>query len=167
MTLPQNFTVPSILPLAQVYHFHVNLFAVPSCTKTTMPLTLRGRSLTQLTSSTGLPLTYDVPLEVTWEAAAGRLEDLGQMIFEPDGSFVWSGVETGDRWQVDGHLFEFQFAGEPLLHRVELHGHCPPGQFDQLLVCAGWPKTTLVFELVLDGVALDEANFRRWVASAC
>ena len=167
MTLPQNFTVPSILPLAQVYHFHVNLFAVPSCTQTTMPLALRGRSLTQLTSSTGLPLTYDVPLEVTWEAAAQRLEDLGRMIFEPDGSFVWSGVETGDRWQVDGHLFEFQFAGEPLLHRVELHGHCPADQFDQLLVCVGWPKTTLVFELVLDGVALDEANFRRWAASTC
>ena len=167
MTLPHSFTTPSILPLVQVYHFHVNLFAVPSCTKTTMPLALRGRSLTQLTSSTGLPLIYDVPLEVTWETAAQQLEDLGQMIFEPDGSFVWSGVETGDRWQVDGHLFEFQFAGEPLLHRVELHGHCPARQFDQLLICAGWPKTTLVFELVLDGVALDEANFRRWVASAC
>ena len=125
-----------------------------------MPLALRGRSLTQLTSSTGLPLTYDVPLEVTWETAAQRLDDLGQMIFEPDGSFVWSGVETGGRWQVDGHLFEFQFAGKPLLHRVELHGHCPADQFDQLLVCAGWPKTTLVFELVLDGVLGDSVEMR-------
>jgi hypothetical protein len=112
--------------------FHVNLFAAP-----------RDRSF-----------------DCTWEEAAERLELLPRMIFEPDGSFVISGAdETGRRWQVDGHLFDF--AGR--LHRVELRGQCPLADFDQLLGCIGWPAQRLEIELVREGVTVSEEVFRQTV----
>ncbi len=101
------------------------------------------------------------PFTCTWEEVATALETLPRMIFEPDGSWIWSGGVGRDRWQVDGHLFDF--AGR--LHRVELHGECPSEAFDQLLRCIGWPDTTLLFEQVREGVRLDEAEFRRRTAS--
>jgi hypothetical protein len=83
------------------------------------------------------------------------------MIFEPDGSWIFSGGVRATRWQVDGHLFDFN----DCLHRVELHGTCPPEALDQLLRCFGWPETTLTFEQVLEGEVLSEAAFREWAAS--
>ena len=101
------------------------------------------------------------PFTCTWEKAAAALETLPRMIFEPDGSWIWSGGVGRDRWQVDGHLFDF--AGR--LHRVELHGKCPPAALDDLLRCFGWPEQQLTFELVREGVRLDDAEFRRRAAS--
>jgi hypothetical protein len=110
--------------------FHVNLFAAPR----------------------------DKSFDCTWEEAAGRLEQLPRMIFEPDGSFVISGAdETGRRWQVDGHLFDF--AGR--LHRMEIRGQCPSAGFDELLRCISWPKQRLEVEMVREGVTLSEREFRR------
>jgi len=120
-----------------MYHFHVNLFADPKAASFTC----------------------------TWEDAAAKLERLPRMIFELDGSFVVSGEASrvvpdpdlpSPRWQVDGHLFDY--AGR--LHRLELHGHCPPSAFDELLECVGWPRQPLVFELVREGTMLDELAFR-------
>ena len=99
---------------------------------------------------------FGQPVSCTWEAAAEKLQQLPRMIFEPDGSWIFSGGAHATHWQVDGHLFDF----ENCLHRVELHGACPPEEFDQLLRCFGWPETTLTFEQVLEGVALTEAEFR-------
>jgi hypothetical protein len=119
-----------------LYHFHINLFAAP-------------------------PASF----AVTWEEAAAKLECLPRMIFELDGSFVLTGSHERagpssaptDRWQVDGHLFDF----EGHLHRVELNGQCPPAAFDDLLRCVGWPTQPLAFEMVREGVTLDEQEFRR------
>jgi len=79
------------------------------------------------------------------------------MLFEPDGSWIWSGGVGPERWQIDGHLFDFN----DRLHRVELHGFCPSESFDPLLSCFGWPETELIFEQVLAGFRLSEADFRR------
>jgi hypothetical protein len=111
-----------------VYRFHVNIFAEP-----------REHSFA-----------------ATWEEVAVSLEKLPRMIFEPDGSFVVSGGAVADRWQVDGHLFDF--AGQ--LYRLELHGDCPQPAFDELLRCVGWPGQALEFETVHDGLTLSEASFR-------
>ena len=112
-----------------MFRFHVNLFAAPRTA------------------------TFDC----TWEEAAARLEVLPRMIFEPDGSFVVSGNdEAGQRWQVDGHLFDF--SGR--LQRVELHGECPTIAFDDLLRCFGWPMQQLEFEMVREGLTLLEREFR-------
>jgi hypothetical protein len=99
---------------------------------------------------------FGEPFTCTWEDAAAALEALPRMIFEPDGSWIWSGDIGPQRWQVDGHLFDF--AGR--LHRVELRGNCPPESFDQLLACFGWPQQNLMFELVHEGQSLSEAEFR-------
>jgi len=129
-----------------MYHFHVNLFADPK----------------------------EASFACTWEDAATALEQIPRMIFELDGSFVVSGdVDQSERagasppssaasarWQVDGHLFDF--AGR--LHRFELHGDCPPIAFDELLRCVGWPRQPLVFEMVREGVTVDEQEFRQRVA---
>ncbi len=120
------------------------------------------------------------PFTCSWEEAAAALETLPRMIFEPDGSWIWSGGGH-DRWQVDGHLFDFagrlhrvELHGECppeafdqllRLHRVELHGECPPEAFDQLLRCFGWPQQQLTFEQVREGVRLDDAEFRLRAAS--
>jgi len=97
------------------------------------------------------------PFGVSWEDAAAALERLPRMIFEPDGSFVVSGDDDDGRWQVDGHFYDFA----DRLHRVELHGSCPPAAFDDLLRCVGWPAQPLVFEMVREGVKVSEAEFRR------
>ena len=71
------------------------------------------------------------PFDCTWEEAAERLQALPRMIFEPDGSWIWSGGVGATRWQIDGHLFDF----DGRLHRVELHGDSPEESFNQLLGC--------------------------------
>lgn len=97
------------------------------------------------------------PFACTWEEAAAKLEQFPRMMFEPDGSWILSGGAKADRWQVDGHLFDF----DDRLHRVEMHGDCPRKDFDALLQCFGWPDTALVFEQVLEGVKLTEEEFRQ------
>lgn len=92
----------------------------------------------------------------SWEDAAARLEALERMIFEPDGSWIWSGEQAGRQWHVNGHLFDFSGS----LHRVELQGWCPADQFDRLLACFGWPQVVLRYEMVRAGVQLSEAEFR-------
>ncbi len=96
------------------------------------------------------------PFRCTWEEAAAALESLPRMMFELDGSWIYSGDVGTNRWQVDGHLFDF----DDRLHRVELHGQCPAEAFDQLLRCFGWPRADLVFERVLQGDRLSENEFR-------
>ncbi len=97
------------------------------------------------------------PYKVTWEQVAEKLKQLPRMIFEPDGSWIWSGGVGPTRWQIDGHLFDF----DDRLHRVELRGHCPEQAFDELLQCLGWPTTELTFEQVIEGTTLNEAAFRQ------
>jgi hypothetical protein len=100
------------------------------------------------------------PFRCTWEEAADALKTLPRMLFEPDGSWIWSGGVGRDRWQVDGPLFDFY----DRLHRVELHGECPPESLDRLLSCFGWPDVRLEFEQVREGTRLDEAAFREVAA---
>ncbi|MCG8448991.1 MAG: hypothetical protein MI725_05365 [Pirellulales bacterium] len=102
---------------------------------------------------------FGQPFACTWEEVAARLQELPRMIFEPDGSWIWSGASGADRWQVDGHLYDF----DDRLHRVELHGNCPKEMFDRLLASFGWPETELTFELVREGITVGEAVFRERV----
>jgi hypothetical protein len=109
--------------------FHVNVFAEP-----------RRNSFT-----------------ASWDEAAHALGQMPRMIFEPDGSFILSGDDRGVRWQVDGHLFDF----DDRLYRVELRGQCPVPTFEDLLRCVGWPAQQVEFEMVREGTTLSEAAFRR------
>ena len=94
---------------------------------------------------------------VTFDEAQARLMQLPRMDTEPDGYFLIAGGESaGQRWVVNGQLFE----SADRLHRVELHGVCPEAVFDDLLRCYGWPDAEIAFELIREGVTLDEASFR-------
>jgi hypothetical protein len=139
-----------------LYRFHCNIFALPPHAKDDNEVVLRGVSALILQAQ-----PFDAYLPVTFEQAIDALAKLPRLDAEPDGFFVIAGDHDGGRWQVDGHLFDFN----DRLHRVELHGECPPETFDALLRCIGWPETQLAFELVMEGVALDEASFRSWAAA--
>ena len=139
------------------YRFHANIFARPLHAVDGEPITLRTIELPTLRSQ-----TFDAFFPLTFEQAYDALAQLPRIDVEPDGFFVISGDENGKRWQLDGHLYDF---GDRL-HRVELHGDCPPESLDAILACFGWPETPLAFELVLEGVALDEAAFREFAAAS-
>jgi len=136
-----------------LYRFHSNVFARPASVLESEPVMLRG--LTLPTIRVGV---FDAFSHVTFEQAIEALTKLPRVDAEPDGFFIISGDHEGRRWQVDGHLFDFN----DRLHRVELHGECPPDALGAMLRCFGWPEVALVFELVMEGVALDEAAFRQW-----
>ena len=135
------------------YRFHVNVYALPPHASLGERIELRGAPINTLRIR-----ALDAYLPVTFEQAAVELSKLPRLDAEPDGFFVIAGEQDERRWQVDGHLFDFN----DQLHRVELHGECPPAFFDALLECVGWPGTTLAFELVREGVVVDEATFRNW-----
>lgn len=136
--------------------FHANIFALPSRAAVAACVALRGVELPTLRAQ-----TFDAFLPVTFEEAYAALAQLPRIDIEPDGFFVISGDADGQRWQLDGHLFDF---GDRL-HRVELHGDCPAESLDAILACIGWPQTPLAFELVMEGVALDEPAFRQFAAA--
>jgi hypothetical protein len=137
--------------------FHANIFARPPHAADGNPVTLRGVELSTLRSQ-----TFDAFFPLTFEQAYDALAQLPRIDIEPDGFFVISGDFDGQRWQLDGHLYDF---GDRL-HRVELHGDCPSESLDAILACLGWPETPLVFELVMEGVALAEPQFRLFAAAS-
>jgi hypothetical protein len=97
----------------------------------------------------------------SFDAALAALALLPRLFIEPDGSFVWTGDENGQPWQVDGNLID---RGDCLAY-VELKGNCPEQQFDRLLAACGWPASPLAFQLPRRGVTLDEAEFRSLAAT--
>jgi hypothetical protein len=139
-----------------LYRFHANIFALPQHAKQGRDIELRGLALPTLQAQ-----PFDAFFPLAFEQAIDALTQLRRLDAEPDGFFVIAGDHEGHRWQVDGHLFDF---GDRL-HRVELHGECPRSDFDALLRCFGWPEATLAFELVMEGVVLEEAAFRRCAAA--
>ncbi|MBL9165153.1 MAG: hypothetical protein JNL18_20675 [Planctomycetaceae bacterium] len=136
--------------------FHANIFARPLYAADGDFIKLRGVELPTLRSQ-----TFDAFFPLAFEQAYDALAKLPRIDIEPDGFFVISGDLDGKRWQLDGHLYDF---GDRL-HRVELHGDCPPESLDAILGCIGWPQTPLAFELVMEGVALDEAAFRHFAGT--
>ena len=102
------------------------------------------------------PLTSLSPFDCTFEEAYTALEALPGLLIEPDGSFVW-GAPGGRRgWRLDGVLYD----AHGRLQFVELKGCCSCAALDQLLAALGWPERQVVFQLVEQGVFLDEVRFR-------
>lgn len=96
-------------------------------------------------------------MDVSFEQAMERLNQLPRMFTEPDGSFLWSGLfddsaaclpdrlsPQSDRlsdhpeasltlapWRLDGMLYD----REERVVRVEISGNCPRSRWLQLLQC--------------------------------
>ncbi len=138
----------------KTYQFWVDVHARPPEPLARSRLELAGQWFETLLVPPG---QAGVPLAVNFEETYAGLNQLTQLLIEPDGSFVWSSSGGEGRWQVDGVLYD---RAEKLIY-VELKGTCPTAQFDQLLSIFGWPQTRLMFQLVREAAFLDEANFRR------
>ena len=142
-----------------IYRFHLAIHARPAGTLPGAAFAANARQYPTLAID---PAQLSVPLAVSFEQAAERLQRLPRLFFEPDGSFVWVSSTDSVAWQVDGSLFD---RAERLLY-VELKGSCAPAAFDHLLAAFGWPELPLVFQLMRPAVFLDEATFREFAANS-
>ena len=135
-------------------HFHTNVFARPSKTVLGLTVRLRGMEFATLAAPGGGPPVFDRPIPVLFDVIQQRLMQIPRMDIEPDGYFLVAGGEDqGERWQIDGHLFEYDYK----MHRVEMHGSCNYETFGQLLRCFG--TFDVVFQLVHEGATLGYHDF--------
>ena len=137
---------------------HTNVYALPEKVSLGPSVPMRDAEFRTLVAAGGFLAT----LPRTFEQAQQRLSALPRCDIEPDGFFLVTGHEAGEFWRLNGHLNEYQ----DHLHRVELNGECPEHAMDSVLRAIGWPEAPLAFELVREGVALDEAEFRRYATGA-
>lgn len=99
-------------------------------------------------------------LGCTFDQAVAELSRWPGCFCEPDGSLVWVSERSANpRWQLDGQMFD---GGAGLLY-IEFNGACPRAEFDRLLGQCDWPGVPMMFQLIREGVLLDEAEFRRFV----
>lgn len=142
---------------------HASVYALPASAIEGPSCELRGVGLLTLQGGDGGRLALLETFAVTFEQAQGALLELPRCDCEPDGFFLITGHTPGGVfWRLSGHLNEH----EERLHRVELNGECPAASLDAVLRCFGWPATRVAFELVREGVVLDEAALRRYAAAA-
>ena len=141
-----------------MYTFHVTIHACQTPRSRDATIVLAGRTVA----------TLDVPRQRFRfrSASVSRKRPSGSVDCREAASSRmdrFSRVQQGEPpWQVDGNLFDRN--GRLLF--VDLKGDCPAEEFDRLLAAIGWPETRLAFQLVREAVLLEEAEFRRWCASA-
>ncbi len=82
--------------------------------------------------------------DVSFEQAVASLYQLERMFVEMDGSFVWTGQNASQNWQLDGMLYDRQ----EWLHRVELNGSCPRSCWEKFLPAFGWPQQSIIVHLI-------------------
>ena len=121
-------------------------------------LDMGGRTLSVLRIA---PEELHLPFPVSFEETLERMDRMPQLLIELDGSFVWSGVEQGSAWQLDGSVND----RDGRLLYVSVKGTCSAPNWERLLDCFGWPTQPLVIQSVREAVFLEEAEFRRWAAS--
>lgn len=100
--------------------------------------------------------------QITFDEALEAFQNVAGVFTEPDGSFFRVSPLGEPRWQVEGNLYD---QGDRLAH-LELKGSCPEERLDEILRCLGWPHVSLVFQLVREGVSVDEADFRKVASRA-
>jgi hypothetical protein len=134
--------------------FHVSIHRRPPGDWPMRQVMLAGTTYCALDLSAPPPAAL---LPVTFDDAREALGQFERMFCEPDGAVVWVG-DGQPSWQLDGQLHD----GGAGLASLELKGTCPGEALDRLLSVVGWPEAELVFQLVLEGAWLDEAEFRRF-----
>lgn len=93
------------------------------------------------------------PIQTSFEAAAGRLESLEKLYFEPDGSFVWN--RDAGRQQIFGMLYD---AGGQIQY-ADLRGTCSIEMWSGIVAAiAGIGRKCTVVSLA-DGAMKDLQSF--------
>lgn len=89
-----------------------------------------------------------LPFDCSFEEALEQLDRLPRLLIEPDGSFVWTGEQASQRWQIDGMVYDRQLIQEgSAVNRVawcDIKGSCPYSEWQQLLRCFGTAEELLV-----------------------
>lgn len=129
-------------------HFHCIIHAKPGVTNSTV----KGTSPLTLETS----LASENVFKCSFEDVVANFESLPRMFLEPDGSFVWVIQSNTTRFQLDGLLVD---NGTNLIS-VELKGACDEATLEQVLTAVGWPEQEVVFQLVQQGVCIDQLDFR-------
>lgn len=136
-----------------MYNFQATLHARPRATMPGGSIPQSGHDYPTLVMSQQALATA---FALSFEEATRALAQLPRMFIEPDGSFVWVSAGGEPAWQVDGVLYDRD--GRLLL--VDLKGSCPAAALDQILSSVGWPATPVMFQLMRQGVFVDEETFR-------
>jgi len=144
---------------AAVYDVQLSLHAQPDGSLTVNATKLAGQRFPIVCLTARQQAT---PMDVTFDQAIERLEQLPRMFVELDGAFVWVSQHGDPPWQLDGCLYD----RDGQIVYVDLVGSCPRQQFDGLLRAFGWPRSRLLFQLKRHGVYLEERHFRRYAALA-
>ena len=141
-----------------LYQFRISIHARPFGSIDSHPVVLAGEHYQGLQLE---PTQQTASLQVSFEEAVERLEQLPRMFIEPDGSWVWVGQQAALTWQLDGCLYD----RDQHVVYVDVAGTCPPLQFDQLLRACGWPDAQLVFQILQQAVFLEELDLRRYASN--
>jgi hypothetical protein len=96
------------------------------------------------------------PWGVTFEEAYAALEQISGIFLEPDGSFFRASRPGGEKWQVEGNLYD----QGPNLAYVDMKGSCPVECLDELLRPLGWPSVRLTIQMVREGTQVSDTEFR-------
>ncbi len=107
---------------------------------------------------TGLPIeTSDLSdcLSVFFDDVLEQLQQWPRMFAEPDGSWVWVAEDASNGWQLDGQLHD----GPTGLLAMEVKGHAPVACWEALLRTLAWPDRRILFQLIREGIYLDEQEF--------
>ncbi len=126
------------MQLASQLMHHWHLYAFPPAARPGPGLNLSGRTLKTIACRESE--IANTVFAVSFEQAVERLQKLDRLFIELDGSFVWSGHDQDQAWQIDGMLYD---TGQHL-QRVELKGWSPPLAWRQLLICFEWPDQRLL-----------------------
>lgn len=92
---------------------------------------------------------------LSFEQATAELEKLPRMFVELDGSFVWTGQEVEQCWQIDGMLYDR--AGR--MQRVELKGFAPRSAWEPLLAIFDRPLQSLIIHCQIQMQLLRRSEF--------
>lgn len=134
--------------MAPLPQLHLILYPAPPCDQLSAGPTLRvdNQPLRTVRLASGAqPRLFSM----SFEQLQARLEAHPQSHFEPDGSFLWSGVDNEGEgaWQLTGMLYDA--AGR--LQRIEIRGTCPLANWRQWLNLLDWPMQPLIIQLLEDG----------------
>jgi len=148
------------IPLAEL-SFHIELRASPAGDYRSVPVRFEIPPDERTVLAFLLPPSdLHEPFAISFEETSANLVHLPRMFLEPDGAWVWVGEDGGQRWQLDGQLYD----REGHLIMVEIKGNCGEFAWEQLLGSLGWPGQPVVVRLVQVGVVLEEPEFRRhWI----
>ena len=133
--------------------FHARVHAHPGSLEPVGAVTVAGQDL-----DTVRPVAALDTLAVAFDDVVKALGRLPRLDVEPDGFFTWTSAAGPGDWKIEGQLVD---AGTALMY-VELRAQVPSDVLDDVVRALGWPESPLLFELVREGVFVEEAVFRQW-----